>query len=89
MKWIIVCLFITEACLYCSRLQIDVNDSISSKAEALSWCDGLLLVYSITDRDSFNFIKKAKQELQSSDTPVLLIGMWQENDKVFSFSKAF
>jgi len=52
----------------------DVNDSISSKAEALTWCDGLLLVYSITDRDSFNFIKKAKQELQSNDTPVLLIG---------------
>lgn len=60
--------------LFASRSQSDINDSISSKAEALSWCDGLLLVYSITDRDSFNFIKKAKQELQSADTPVLLIG---------------
>lgn len=52
----------------------DDNDSISSKSEALAWCDGLLLVYSINDRDSFNFIKKVKQELQNSDTPVLLIG---------------
>lgn len=66
---------VTIACRYFPpSFQIDINDSVSSKAEALSWCDGLLLVYSITDRESFNFIKKAKQELQSSDTPVLLIG---------------
>jgi len=54
--------------------QVDLNDSISSKAEALSWADGLLMIYSITDRDSFNFIKKVKQELQNNDMPVLLIG---------------
>lgn len=59
---------------YFSLPQADDNDSISSKSEALAWCDGLLLVYSINDRDSFNFIKKVKQELQNSDTPVLLIG---------------
>ena len=62
--------------------QIDVNDSVSTKADALSWCDGLLLVYSITDRDSFNFIKKVKQELQSTDTPVLLIGEWNVVENV-------
>lgn len=32
-----------------------------------------MLVYSITDRDSFNFIKKLKQELQNSETPVMLL----------------
>lgn len=60
--------------LHLSSVQFDETDSISSKAEALAWCDGLLLVYSINDRDSFNFIKKVKQELQNSDTPVILIG---------------
>ena len=54
-------------------LQIDLSDSITSKIEAISWADGLLLVYSITDRNSFNFIRKVKQELQNSDLPVLLV----------------
>ncbi|CAO1345786.1 unnamed protein product [Diamesa serratosioi] len=47
--------------------------SIISKSEAFNWSDGLLLVYSITDRDSFNFIRKVKQELQNSDIPILLV----------------
>lgn len=56
-----------------SPTQTDNSETISTKSEALNWCDGLLLVYSITDRDSFNFIKKLKQELQNSDTPVMLL----------------
>lgn len=39
----------------------------------ISWADGLLLVYSITDRTSFNFIRKTKNEL-NSDIPVVLVG---------------
>lgn len=53
--------------------QTDNSETISAKSEALSWSDGLMLVYSITDRDSFNFIKKLKQELQNSETPVMLL----------------
>lgn len=37
------------------------------------WADGLMLVYSITDRDSFNFIRKVKAELHS-DSVILLVG---------------
>ena len=50
-----------------------MTDSIISKSEAFNWSDGLLLVYSITDRDSFNFIRKVKQELQNNDIPILLV----------------
>lgn len=37
------------------------------------WPDGILLLYSITDRHSFNYIKKIKAEFQS-DIPVTLVG---------------
>ncbi|XP_053674913.1 ras-related and estrogen-regulated growth inhibitor isoform X2 [Anopheles nili] len=47
--------------------------SPSATSEAVQWADGLLLVYSITDRDSFNYIRKAKEEL-AGDTPVALVG---------------
>lgn len=38
----------------------------------MQWADGLLLVYSITDRNSFNYIRRAKSDLQS-DTPLQLV----------------
>nr|ACZ26300.1 putative RAS-like protein [Mayetiola destructor] len=38
-----------------------------------NWADGILLVYSITDRQSFNYIKRAKIEIPS-DIPVSLVG---------------
>lgn len=38
-----------------------------------AFADGILLVYSITDRESFNFIRKVKEELHS-DTVVVLVG---------------
>lgn len=41
--------------------------------DAIQWADGILLVYSITDRQSFNYIKRAKIEIQS-DIPVWLVG---------------
>ena len=31
--------------------------------DTLQWADGFLLVYSITDRQSFNYIKRIKQQL--------------------------
>lgn len=31
--------------------------------ETVQWADGFLLVYSITDRQSFNYIKRVKQQL--------------------------
>ncbi|XP_012279527.1 ras-related and estrogen-regulated growth inhibitor isoform X2 [Orussus abietinus] len=46
--------------------------------ETLQWADGLLLVYSITDRGSFNFVRKAKQALAVADPeaamPLALVG---------------
>uniref|UniRef100_A0A182J026 small monomeric GTPase n=1 Tax=Anopheles atroparvus TaxID=41427 RepID=A0A182J026_ANOAO len=47
--------------------------SLTAGSESVQWADGLLLVYSITDRDSFNYIRKAKEEL-AGDTPVALVG---------------
>lgn len=46
--------------------------------ETLQWADGLLLVYSITDRGSFNFVRKAKEALAVADPeaamPLALVG---------------
>ncbi|CAL8104974.1 unnamed protein product [Orchesella dallaii] len=38
-----------------------VNDLVSP--ETIQWADGFLLVYSITDRHSFNYIKTVKEQL--------------------------
>lgn len=54
-------------------LQIDGIDVKNSTIDAIQWADGILLVYSITERQSFNYIKRAKIEIQS-DIPVLLVG---------------
>lgn len=48
------------------------EDELPNTAEIVQWADGLLLVYSITDRYSFNYIRKAKADLHS-DTPVALV----------------
>jgi len=34
--------------------------------ETIQWADGFLLVYSITDRQSFNYVKRVKQQLLSN-----------------------
>jgi len=53
------------------------NDDLPS-LETLSWADGVVLVYSITDRASFNFIKQVWnifQEVKSSkEVPMVLLG---------------
>ncbi|CAG7716149.1 unnamed protein product [Allacma fusca] len=44
--------------------------------ETLQWADGFLLVYSITDRQSFNYIKRVKQQLSEcrNGTNTLTVG---------------
>ncbi|CAK9797343.1 Ras-related and estrogen-regulated growth inhibitor [Anthophora quadrimaculata] len=46
--------------------------------ETFQWADGLLLVYSIIDRSSFNFVRKAKETLAVVDPeatmPLALVG---------------
>jgi Ras-like protein family protein 11A len=41
--------------------------------ETLHWADGFLLVYAITDRRSFNYVRRVKQML-CCDTPLALVG---------------
>lgn len=41
--------------------------------EIAQWADGLFLVYSITDRESFNYVRRAKQSLQP-EIPLALVG---------------
>lgn len=43
-------------------------------SEAIQWADGVLLVYAITDRASFDFVRRARATLQTADVPVALIG---------------
>lgn len=53
--------------------QVEFEDlANSTTAEAIQWADGVLLVYSITDRQSFNFVRRAKIELQP-DIPLALV----------------
>lgn len=40
--------------------------------ESLGWADGCLLVYAITDRQSFNYVRRAKQLL--NEMPLVLVG---------------
>nr|CAD7424841.1 unnamed protein product [Timema monikensis] len=42
-------------------------------SETLNWADGLLLVYAITDRRSFNYVRRVKQML-CCDVPLALVG---------------
>lgn len=58
-------------CLYIIYCFFQADDEYPNAAELVQWADGLLLVYSITDRKSFNYIRRAKSDLQS-DTPVQL-----------------
>lgn len=54
-------------------LQMEGNEITNTALDAIQWADGILLVYSITDRQSFNYIKRAKIEIPS-DIPVSLVG---------------
>lgn len=49
----------------------NIKDLPSS--EVAQWADALFLVYSITDRESFNYVRRAKQSLQP-EVPLTLVG---------------
>ncbi|KOB77578.1 Uncharacterized protein OBRU01_03791 [Operophtera brumata] len=48
-----------------------INDLPAS--DVAQWADAIFLVYSITDRESFNFVRRAKQSLHP-DVPLTLVG---------------
>lgn len=50
------------------------NEDELPSSETLHWADGFLLVYSITDRQSFNYVRKVKEVLDCFDTPLTLVG---------------
>ena len=60
------------------KIAYNQSDDELPTMETLQWADGLLLVYSITDRGSFNFVRKAKQALAVADPeaamPLALVG---------------
>ncbi|KAF2880395.1 hypothetical protein ILUMI_25778 [Ignelater luminosus] len=49
------------------------NENDLPSQETLNWADGLLLVYSIIDRQSFAYVKKAGLAITNCDTPVYLV----------------
>lgn len=55
-----------------SSLVLQSEEDLPS-GETLHWADGFLLVYAITDRRSFNFVRRVKQML-GCDTPLALVG---------------
>uniref|UniRef100_A0A182FDH3 small monomeric GTPase n=1 Tax=Anopheles albimanus TaxID=7167 RepID=A0A182FDH3_ANOAL len=64
-----------DCCGVACRPNVEENAealNLTAGSESVQWADGLLLVYSITDRDSFNYIRRAKEEL-AGDTPVALV----------------
>ncbi|KAI5735532.1 hypothetical protein M8J77_019682 [Diaphorina citri] len=43
--------------------------------DTIHWADGILLVYAITDRDSFNYVRRVRACTEfSANLPVLLVG---------------
>lgn len=49
------------------------NEDELPSNDTLNWADGCLLVYAITDRISFNYIRRVR-ELMCEVTPVVLVG---------------
>lgn len=49
------------------------SDDELPATDSLNWADGCLLVYAITDRRSFNYVRRARQAL-TSDLPLVLVG---------------
>jgi len=69
---------IFEICDTCPKCWDDLPPT-----ESLTWADGFVLVYSITDRQSFNYIKQAWQHIQdlrgthgkeNQSVPMVLLG---------------
>ncbi|XP_055701394.1 ras-related and estrogen-regulated growth inhibitor isoform X1 [Phlebotomus papatasi] len=58
----------------CPKADEDEEQPTTNQTEAVQWADGLLLVYSITDRRSFNYIRRTRGNLQQETPPVVLVG---------------
>ncbi|XP_030765901.1 ras-related and estrogen-regulated growth inhibitor-like protein [Sitophilus oryzae] len=56
------------------------NDNELPTNETINWADGLLLVYSINDRNSFNYLKRIGALINDNDIPVYVVG--NKNDIV-------
>lgn len=56
------------------------NDDDLPPSDTINWADGLLLVYSITDRRSLNYLKRVGSIIAESDIPVYIVG--NKNDMV-------
>lgn len=41
--------------------------------DVYNWADGLVFVFAITDRKSFNYVRHVKQELDSLCSPMYLV----------------
>ena len=67
-----------------TKLNVWQSQDELPSAETLQWADGLLLVYSITDRDSFNFVRKAKDALLDAEleTPMALALVGNKADMI-------
>lgn len=50
--------------------------------EAIQWADGLMLVYSITDRESFNYVQRARAELFADGESPALVLLGNKGDMV-------
>lgn len=66
---------IFEICDTCPKSLMELPSS-----DTLSWADGLVLVYSITDRASFNYVRQLWQPIQDArgkeqkEVPMVLLG---------------
>nr|XP_015840087.1 PREDICTED: ras-related and estrogen-regulated growth inhibitor-like protein [Tribolium castaneum] len=56
------------------------NEDDLPSSEIINWADGLLFVYSITNRRSFTFLKRVGTLIADSDIPVYIVG--NKNDMV-------
>lgn len=56
------------------------NEDDFPSSDILNWADGILLVYSITDRRSFAYIKKVRTLFGDCDIPLYLVA--NKNDMV-------
>lgn len=55
------------------RLYLFQNEDDVPSSEIINWADGLLLVYSITDRSSFAFLKRVSSLIGDYDIPVYIV----------------
>ncbi|KAI4470961.1 ras-like family member 11 [Holotrichia oblita] len=63
-----------------TRFKEHMNEDDFPSSDTLNWADGILLVYSITDRRSFAYVKKVSASFTDNDVPIYLVA--NKNDMV-------